>query len=47
VAAALATHLLAYLVTGALGLYSFSTEGETLAGVYRQLRQRQEETNAS
>ncbi len=41
-AAALTTHLAGYLVNGILGVYAFSTEGETLLGVYRQLRQQQE-----
>ncbi|MBN2386993.1 MAG: flippase-like domain-containing protein [Anaerolineales bacterium] len=42
-AVALTAHLIAYLVNGILGVYAFSTEGETLMGVYRQLRRRQEE----
>lgn len=46
-AAALTTHLAGYLVNGLLGVYAFSTEGETLMGVYRQLRQRQEEDQPS
>jgi hypothetical protein len=41
-AAALAAHLIGYLSTGILGLYALSTEGETLMGIYRQLRRRQE-----
>jgi len=40
-AAALAAHLIGYLSTGILGLYALSTEGETLQGLYRQLRRRQ------
>lgn len=46
-AAALTTHLAGYLVNGLLGVYAFSTEGETLMGVYRQLRKRQEEDQPS
>lgn len=42
-AVALTAHLMGYLVNGILGAYAFSTEGETLMGVYRQLRKRQEE----
>jgi hypothetical protein len=41
-AVAVVAHLSNYLSTGILGLYAFSTEGETLMGVYRQLRRRQE-----
>ncbi|MEZ0395434.1 MAG: lysylphosphatidylglycerol synthase transmembrane domain-containing protein [Anaerolineales bacterium] len=41
-AAALTSHLAGYFINGVLGVYAFSTEGETLLGVYRQLRQRQE-----
>jgi len=40
-AAALAAHLIGYLSTGILGLYALTTEGETLMGIYRQLRRRQ------
>lgn len=40
-ALAVASHVFNYLVTGVIGLYALSTEGETLMGVYRQLRQRQ------
>jgi hypothetical protein len=39
----LIAHLFSYLVYGILGTYALSTEGETLMGVYRQLRKRQEE----
>ncbi|MFH2104038.1 MAG: lysylphosphatidylglycerol synthase transmembrane domain-containing protein [Chloroflexota bacterium] len=42
-AAALTAHLLNYLSTGIIGLYALSTEGETLMGIYRQLRKRQED----
>ncbi len=38
-AAAIATHLLNYLVTGAIGIYALSNEGETLSGVYQELIQ--------
>lgn len=38
-ATALTAHLLAYLVNGLLGAYAFSTEGETLSGIYRQIRE--------
>jgi len=41
-AAALTSHLFNYLSTGILGLYALSNEGETLTGVYRQLRKKQE-----
>ncbi len=41
-AAALTSHLAGYLINGVLGVYAFSTEGETLMGVYRQLRRQQE-----
>ncbi len=41
-AVAIVGHLGSYLVTGVLGIYGLSTEGETLMGVYRQLRRRQE-----
>lgn len=36
-AVALTAHLYNYLVSGVFGIYAFSREGETLAGVYRQL----------
>ena len=42
-AAAIVAHLFSYLSTGIIGLYALSTEGETLMGIYRQLRKRQEE----
>jgi glycosyltransferase 2 family protein len=41
-AVAIVGHLSSYLVTGILGIYGLTTEGETLMGVYRQLRRRQE-----
>jgi len=41
-AVAIVGHLSSYLVTGIIGIYGLSTEGETLMGVYRQLRRRQE-----
>ena len=40
-AAALTSHLFNYLSTGIIGLYALSSEGETLMGIYRQLRKRQ------
>jgi glycosyltransferase 2 family protein len=42
-AAALVAHLFSYLSTGSIGLIALATEGETVMGIYRQLRQRQEE----
>jgi uncharacterized protein (TIRG00374 family) len=36
-AAAIVTHLLNYLVTGIIGMYALSREGQTLLGVYQQL----------
>lgn len=42
-AAALTMHLINYVSTGVIGLYALSNEGETLAGIYRQLRRRQGE----
>jgi uncharacterized protein (TIRG00374 family) len=42
-AAALTSHLIGYLINGVLGTYALSKEGETLMGVYRQLRKRQQE----
>ena len=42
-AAALTSHLIGYLINGVLGTYALSREGETLMGVYRQLRNRQAE----
>ena len=41
-ALALTAHLSNYILTGIIGLYALSNEGETLMGVYRQLRHRQE-----
>jgi glycosyltransferase 2 family protein len=41
-AAALTAHLVSYITTGIIGLYALSSEGETLASIYRQLRKRQE-----
>ncbi|HTX92761.1 MAG TPA: lysylphosphatidylglycerol synthase transmembrane domain-containing protein [Anaerolineales bacterium] len=41
-AIAIITHVFNYAMTGALGGYFLSTEGETLMSVYRQLRRRQE-----
>jgi uncharacterized membrane protein YbhN (UPF0104 family) len=46
-AVALTTHLIGYLVTGVLGTYALSREGETLMGVFRQLRNRQENSAES
>ena len=43
-AAALTAHLVGYLVNGLLGTFALSREGETMMGVYRQLRKRQQET---
>jgi uncharacterized protein (TIRG00374 family) len=37
-AVALVSHFFNYIVTGIIGAYALSTEGETLMGVYRQLR---------
>lgn len=42
-ALAVTAHVFNYLVTGVIGLYALSNEGETLMGVYGQLRKRQEE----
>jgi len=42
-AAALTAHLIGYLINGVLGTYALAREGETLMGVYRQLRNRQTE----
>jgi len=44
-AAALTAHLIGYLINGVLGTYALSREGETLMGVYRQLRNRPVEEN--
>jgi uncharacterized protein (TIRG00374 family) len=41
---ALISHFYNYIVTGIIGAYALSTEGETLMGVYRQLRKRQAES---
>jgi len=41
-AVALICHLFNYMATGIIGAYALSSEGETLMGVYRQLRKRQE-----
>src|SRR5258706_146882 len=38
-ATAVTAHLLGYLVSGVLGIYALSTEGQTLSGVYQQLIQ--------
>jgi uncharacterized protein (TIRG00374 family) len=46
-AAALTAHLFNYISTGIIGLYALSTEGETLMGIYRQLRKRQEKPESS
>jgi len=43
-AAALVAHLSNYITTGIIGLYALSSEGETLMGIYRQLRRRQNES---
>jgi uncharacterized protein (TIRG00374 family) len=42
-AAALTAHLIGYIINGVLGTYALSREGETLMGVYHQLRNRQAE----
>lgn len=39
-AAALVSHFSNYISTGVIGLYALSTEGETLMGIYRQLRRK-------
>jgi glycosyltransferase 2 family protein len=41
-AAALTSHLYNYLSTGPIALFALAREGETLMGIYRQLRKRQE-----
>jgi glycosyltransferase 2 family protein len=41
-AAALTSHLFNYLSTGPIALFALAREGETLMGIYRQLRKRQE-----
>ncbi len=40
-AVALVSHSFNYIVTGIIGAYALSTEGETLMGIYRQLRKSQ------
>ena len=40
-AVALVSHFYNYIVTGILGAFAFSREGETLMGIYQQLRIRQ------
>jgi uncharacterized protein (TIRG00374 family) len=42
-AAALTSHLIGIITNSLLGAYALSREGETLMGVYRQLRNRQEQ----
>ena len=44
-AAALTSHLIGYLVNGMLGAYALLREGETLMGIYHQLRNRPFEEN--
>jgi glycosyltransferase 2 family protein len=46
-AAAVTAHLVGYIVNGSLGAFALSREGETLMGVYRQLRKRQAGTAES
>jgi uncharacterized protein (TIRG00374 family) len=46
-ALAVTDHLFSYLISGVIGLYALSKEGETLMGVYRQLRKRQEKPESS
>jgi uncharacterized protein (TIRG00374 family) len=46
-AAALTSHLFNYLSTGIIGLVALSSEGETLMGIYRQLRKKQEQQASS
>jgi uncharacterized protein (TIRG00374 family) len=36
-AAAIATHLLGYIISGVIGIYALSQEGQTLSGVYQEL----------
>jgi glycosyltransferase 2 family protein len=45
-AAALTSHLIGIIVNSLLGAFALSREGETLMGVYRQLRNRPPEENA-
>jgi len=40
-AATLVAHVFNYIVTGIIGAYALATEGETLMGVYHQLRRRE------
>jgi len=42
-AAALTSHFFNFLSTGILGLYALSSEGETLVGIFHQLRKNQED----
>jgi glycosyltransferase 2 family protein len=42
-AAAIAAHLSNFIASGLIGLYAFSREGETIMGVYHQLRNRRDE----
>lgn len=42
-AAALTAHLTNYISTGSIGIFALSAEGETLMGVYRQLRKKEQE----
>jgi uncharacterized protein (TIRG00374 family) len=42
-AVAVLAHFFNYIITGLFGAYAFSTEGETLMSIYRQLRRRREE----
>jgi len=46
-ALALTAHLSNYALTGVIGLYGLSREGETLMGIYRQLMKRREEPASS
>lgn len=41
-AAALTSHFFNYISTGIFGIFALSREGETVMGIYRQLRKRQE-----
>ena len=36
-ATALTAHVLSYVVTGAIGIFALSNEGQTLSGVYQEL----------
>lgn len=45
-AAALVSHLVGIISNSLLGVFALSREGETLMGVYRQLRNRPEEEHA-